>query len=250
MNPDQLKERSSTCTPEYTIDYWIRSSTAGGRIRLQLRLQTKLWAWKSVIFLAHGIKRLFDILISALAILLASPLFFVTALLIKLEDGGPVFFKQTRVGYRGKLFTLWKFRSMVINADEAKKSLQAQNEMSGGILFKMKNDPRVSRIGKFIRRFSIDELPQLWNVLLGNMALVGPRPSLPIEVAEYSPEDRQRLLVKPGITCLWQVSGRSQIDFAGQVKLDLAYIRSSSLWTDLKLLAMTIPAVLTGKGAY
>jgi len=237
-------------TPDYTIDYWIRSSTVGGRLRLRLRLFFKLWIWKSVVFLAHGLKRVLDLVGSGAALILASPIFAATALLIKREDGGPVLFKQMRVGRHGKLFPMWKFRSMVTNAEEIKAKLAAQNEMQGGVLFKMKDDPRVTRVGRFIRKYSIDELPQFWNVFVGEMSLVGPRPSLPEEVAEYSAEDRQRLLAKPGITCLWQVSGRSEIDFAGQVQLDLAYIRSSSVWTDLKLLFLTIPAVLLGKGAY
>lgn len=236
--------------PDCTIDYWIRSSTTGGRLSLKIRLQAKLWLWKTVLFLAHGLKRVLDIAGSSAALLGASPIFAITALLIKKEDGGPVFFKQMRVGYHGKLFPMWKFRSMVVNADAIKDKLKEQNEMQGGVLFKMKDDPRITRVGKFIRKYSIDELPQFWNVLVGEMSLVGPRPPVPREVAEYSAEDRQRLLAKPGITCLWQVSGRSEIDFAGQVQLDLAYIRSCSAWTDLKLLFLTVPAVLLGKGAY
>lgn len=237
-------------TPDYTIDYWIRSSTVGGRLRLKLRLFLKLWVWKCVLFLAHGLKRALDCVGSGAALLAASPVFAITAILIKREDGGPVFFKQMRVGRHGKLFPMWKFRSMVTNAEEVKAKLAAQNEMQGGVLFKMKDDPRVTKVGRFIRKYSIDELPQFWNVFVGEMSLVGPRPPVPKEVAEYSAEDRQRLLAKPGITCLWQVSGRSEIDFSGQVQLDLAYIRSSSVWTDLKLLFLTIPAVLLGKGAY
>ncbi len=203
-----------------------------------------------MIFLAHGLKRLLDLIGSGAALIFASPIFAITAILIKREDGGPIFFKQMRVGNHGKLFPMWKFRSMVTNAEEVKAKLAAQNEMQGGVIFKMKDDPRVTRVGRFIRKYSIDELPQFWNVFVGEMSLVGPRPPVPKEVAEYSAEDRQRLLAKPGITCLWQVSGRSEIDFAGQVQLDLAYIRSSSVWTDLKLLFLTIPAVLLGKGAY
>jgi len=237
-------------TPDYAIDYWIRSSTRGGRLKLRLNLQLKLWVWKSVIFLLHGVKRLFDILGSLLAILLASPIFAITALLIKLNDGGPVFFKQTRVGYRGKLFTMWKFRSMCVDADKQKEKFMQQNEMKGGVLFKMKADPRVTAVGRVIRKTSIDELPQFFNVLKGDMSIVGPRPSLPKEVEKYSAEDRQRLNIKPGITCLWQVSGRSEMNFAEQVQLDLAYIRSSNILTDIKLLLRTIPAVLMGKGAY
>ena len=250
MSNDPMTKPASLRLPDYTIDYWIRSSTAGGRLRLKLRFQSKLWLWKLVVFFAHGLKRVLDIIGSSFALLLASPIFALTALLIKLEDGGPIFFKQTRVGNHGKSFTMWKFRSMVINADKIKDQLKDQNEMNGGVIFKMKEDPRITFIGKYIRKYSIDELPQFWNVLIGDMALVGPRPSLPKEVAEYSAEERQRLLVKPGITCVWQVSGRSEINFSGQVQLDLAYIRSSSVLTDIKLLLKTIPAVLLGKGAY
>lgn len=236
--------------PEFAIDYWIRSSTVSGRLRLRIKLCVKLLLWKFVLFLAHGLKRVLDLLGSGCALVGLSPVFAITAILIKLEDGGPVFFNQMRVGYRGRLFPMWKFRSMVTNAEELKAELARQNEMQGGVLFKMKDDPRITKVGKFIRKYSIDELPQFWNVFVGQMSLVGPRPPVPKEVAEYSAEDRQRLLAKPGITCLWQVSGRSDIDFAGQVRLDVAYIRSSSVWTDLKLLFLTIPAVLMGKGAY
>lgn len=236
--------------PDYSLDYWIRSSTVGGRWRLRFRLWSKLWLWKTVIFLAHGLKRLLDIVGSTCALILASPIFALTALAIKWEDGGPVFFQQQRVGFRGKLFPMWKFRSMVTNAEELKAKLAAQSEMQGGVIFKMKDDPRITKVGRFIRKYSIDELPQFWNVFVGQMSLVGPRPPVPKEVAEYTAEDRQRLLAKPGITCLWQVSGRSEIDFAGQVRLDLTYIRSSNVWTDIKLLFLTIPAVLLGKGAY
>ena len=170
--------------------------------------------------------------------------------LIKLGDGGPIFFCQTRVGLRGRHFPMWKFRSMRINAEKMKAELLDKNEMAGGVIFKMKNDPRVTPIGQFIRKYSLDEVPQLWNVLMGDMSLVGPRPPVPSEVALYTPEDRQRLLAKPGLTCFWQVSGRSNIDFCGQVRLDLQYIRSQSLWLDVKLLLKTIPAVLFGGGAY
>lgn len=241
---------SSPRPPDFSLDYWIQSSTVGGRLRLRLRLWSKLFLWKTIVFLAYGLKRLLDIAGASAALVLASPLFLLTALAIKLEDGGPVFFKQQRVGFRGKLFPMWKFRSMVTDAEKLKAELAAQNEMKGGVIFKMKDDPRITRVGRFIRKYSIDELPQFWNVLAGQMSLVGPRPPVPREVVEYTAEDRQRLLAKPGITCLWQVSGRSEIDFSGQVKLDLEYIRSSNVWTDIKLLFLTIPAVLLGKGAY
>jgi len=233
-----------------TVDYWLRTASGRGRLRECLRVRCKLGLWKATLLFSYGLKRLLDIAAASAALVAGSPLFGLTALLIKLEDGGPVFFQQKRVGYRGRLFGMFKFRSMVTNAEEVKKRLQAQNEMQGGVIFKMKNDPRVTRIGRIIRKYSIDELPQFWNVLIGDMSLVGPRPPLPAEVAEYLPEERQRLLAKPGITCLWQVSGRSEIDFRGQVKLDIDYIRSTSILTDLKLLLMTVPAVLLGKGAY
>lgn len=232
------------------VDYWIAAGTRTGRLRERVRVGMKIALWRATLGIAHGLKRVFDIAASGAALVLGSPVFLATALLIKLEDGGPVFFQQTRVGYRGRLFGMWKFRSMVTNAEEIKKQLEAQNEMSGGVIFKMKNDPRITRIGRVIRKYSIDELPQFWNVFTGDMSLVGPRPPVPREVEQYLPEERQRLLAKPGITCLWQVSGRSEIDFRGQVRLDIEYIRSKSLWTDLKLLAKTVPAVLLGKGAY
>lgn len=232
------------------VDYWMATATAGGRARARIRVRLKLFFWKGVLAFSYGLKRVLDVLASGAGLLFGSPVFGLTALLIKLEDGGPIFFQQQRVGYRGKLFGMWKFRSMVTNAEEIKKQLDAQNEMAGGVIFKMKNDPRITRTGRVIRKLSVDELPQLWNVFVGDMSLVGPRPPLPREVAEYRPDERQRLLAKPGITCIWQVSGRSDIDFAGQVRLDLEYIRSTSIFTDIKLLLLTVPAVLFGKGAY
>jgi exopolysaccharide biosynthesis WecB/TagA/CpsF family protein len=195
-------------------------------------------------------KRLLDISACATLLLLASPLLLLTALLIRLESPGSVLFCQQRVGLRGKHFNFWKFRSMYIDAEARKASLMALNEMDGGVLFKMKDDPRITRVGKFIRRFSIDELPQLWNVLRGDMSLVGPRPALPAEVALYSVTDRRRLLAPPGITCIWQVSGRSNIPFDGQVLMDMEYIHKSSLGKDVELLLKTVPAVISGRGAY
>ena len=175
---------------------------------------------------------------------------YLVMVLIYLSSPGPVFYKQTRVGRWGKLFTMWKFRSMYIDADARLKEIMAENEMTGGVIFKMKNDPRIIPVGRFIRKASIDELPQLWNVLKGDMSLVGPRPALPSEVNQYSLQDRQRLEVIPGITCIWQVSGRSDIPFPQQVQLDVQYIQSQSLLLDIKLLLKTIPAVLLSRGAY
>ncbi len=196
------------------------------------------------------VKRLLDVSGASLALAFASPLLIITAIAIKSESKGPIFFQQDRVGLRGKTFKFWKFRSMYIDADERRIELLKHNEMQGGVLFKMKADPRITHIGRIIRRFSIDELPQLWNVLLGDMSLVGPRPALPSEVSQYSLFDRKRLTISPGITGIWQVSGRSDIPFEGQVKMDMEYIHSATIMTDLRLLLKTIPAVLSGQGAY
>jgi len=235
---------------EVIINYWADAGTPFGRARRELRQHVKRAMWSVTLNSTRFIKRTVDIVASALALLALAPVFVATALAIKFEDRGPIFFRQQRVGLRGRLFGMWKFRSMFVNAEKLKEQLARQNEMQGGVTFKMKNDPRVTRVGRFIRKYSIDELPQFWNVLRGDMSLVGPRPPVPREVALYSPEDRQRLLAVPGLTCFWQVGGRSAIDFEGQVKLDVAYIRSASLWLDLKLLVQTVPAVLFGKGAF
>jgi lipopolysaccharide/colanic/teichoic acid biosynthesis glycosyltransferase len=213
-----------------------------------IRLRRLLWNLAGLA--GNAIKRLMDIVVSATLLLLLSPLIVIVSLLIRLESKGPVFYMQTRVGFRGSLFRLWKFRSMYIDADQRRAELEAQNEMEGGVIFKMKHDPRITRTGRIIRRLSIDELPQLWNILKGDMSLVGPRPALPSEVEQYTIEERVRLYAKPGLTCIWQVSGRSDIPFPQQVLLDEEYLYSQSLYKDFYLLLKTIPAVITGKGAY
>ena len=218
--------------------------------RYKLRFFIKRLVWAGVVQGAYLMKRLLDIAGSGLLLVLLSPLYALVALAIRLDSPGPIFFKQIRVGRWGTLFPMWKFRSMYIDAEERKRALMQENEMAGGVIFKMKRDPRITRVGKFIRKASIDELPQLWNVLVGDMSLVGPRPPLPVEVNQYSLSDRRRLDVVPGITCIWQVSGRSDIPFDQQVQLDVRYIESQSIWLDLKLLLLTIPAVLLGRGAY
>ena len=210
----------------------------------------KLMLWDVTVDGTKLIKRMFDLFFSSLGILCLSPLFILVALLIKLEDGGKIIYRQIRVGKDGRHFNFYKFRSMVENADKIKAQLEAHNESGDGVIFKMKHDPRITRIGRFIRRFSIDELPQLFNVLTGDMSLVGPRPPLPSEVVQYTLEDRKRLHVVPGLTCLWQIQGRSTISFNDQVKLDKQYIGSQSLWYDFKILLKTIPAIFIGKGAY
>ncbi len=189
-----------------------------------------------------------DKIMALLILILVSPLMFLTSCLIKLTSPGPVLFPQTRCGLNGRKFTLYKFRTMVENAEELKSQLEAQNEMSGPV-FKITNDPRLTKIGKFLRKSSIDELPQLFNVLKGDMSLVGPRPPLPVEVAQYDRWQRRKLSIKPGLTCLWQVNGRNKIDFEHWMKLDLHYIDNWSLWLDAKILLKTVPAVLTGLGA-
>lgn len=199
-----------------------------------------------------ALKRAADVVVGSLALLVLSPLFAVVAALIKLESPGPVFFFQTRVGKGGRHFRFWKFRSMVIDAEERKASLKAiepRDAVSDRLRFKMQDDPRVTRSGRFLRRFSLDELPQLWNVIRGDMTLVGPRPPIPEEVAEYGPRHLRRLEVEQGITCLWQVSGRNLLSFDQQVELDIEYARRRNLLFDLTLLFRTIPAVLSGRGA-
>ena len=200
--------------------------------------------------LGRFFKRALDLIGVGAGLLLLSPMLIVVALLIKITSPGPIFYSQMRVGLRGKLFRMWKFRSMYTNADKRKAELEAQNEMAGGVLFKMKRDPRITPIGRIIRRLSIDELPQLLNVLTGEMSLVGPRPALPKEVEAYPVLARARLEVKPGLTGLWQISGRSDLPFDKQVLLDTAYVHTQSTTNDIKLIAKTIPAVVSGKGAY
>jgi exopolysaccharide biosynthesis polyprenyl glycosylphosphotransferase len=196
------------------------------------------------------IKRLFDILVSALSLIVLSPFLLIISVFIYLDSPGNVLFCQQRVGKNGKYFNMWKFRSMHANAEQLKAALMNQNEMTGGVLFKMRGDPRITRMGRIIRKFSIDEIPQLWNVLIGDMSLVGPRPPLPVEVEQYSAYEFLRLAVTPGITCIWQISGRSEIPFQQQVELDLHYIATQSFWTDIVILLKTIPAVISGRGAY
>jgi exopolysaccharide biosynthesis polyprenyl glycosylphosphotransferase len=196
-----------------------------------------------------AVKRISDILISLLAIILLSPIFLITAIAIKLESKGPVFFKQSRVCKNGREFNMLKFRSMCADADKKLQECLHLNEKDGPV-FKIKNDPRITRVGRFIRKYSIDELPQFFNILHGDMTVVGPRPSLKSEVAQYTPYEARRLCVKPGLTCYWQVSGRSNLSFKEWMALDLKYINESSLFTDIKIIIKTIPAVLFCKGAY
>lgn len=184
------------------------------------------------------IKRTVDVVCSLGALILLSPIFLIVAIAIKLESKGPVLFSQERIWYYGKPFKMYKFRSMVANAEELKRKLAAENEMDGP-MFKMKEDPRVTKVGKFIRKTSIDELPQIINILKGEMSLVGPRPSLPNEVKEFEEWMLERLKVKPGLTCYWQVSGRNDIDFENWMKLDIKYVKERNTLLDFKLIFKT-----------
>lgn len=195
------------------------------------------------------IKRPVDVIGSLFGLVLLSPLFLIIAVLIKLDSRGPVLFRQVRIGKDGRPFWFFKFRSMVENAEEMKQKLMHLNELEGPV-FKISEDPRITPIGGFLRRTSLDELPQLLNVLAGQMSLVGPRPPLPCEVEKYEGWQRDKLSVTPGITCLWQISGRNHIGFTEWMRLDIEYIRRQSLGLDLKILVRTLPAVLSRKGAY
>jgi len=231
-------------------EYWAKAATVSGKVGLTTRAKLKRSTWAFVIGATIALKRIFDILISGFALVALSPIFGVTAALIKLEDKGPVFFTQQRIGLKGQSFMIWKFRSMVLDAEKVAQLMIEQQEARDTIEIKLKGDPRITWIGRFIRKYSVDELPQFWNVFLGDMSIVGPRPVVPAEVADYTVEARKRLLAKPGLTCFWQVGGRTDLDFENQVRLDIEYIQSSSIWLDIKLLFLTIPAVLLGKGAY
>ena len=191
---------------------------------------------KSKIYLIA--KRITDIVCSLGGLIVLSPILLIIAIAIKMDSKGPIFFKQDRVGKDERIFSIYKFRSMVVNAEELKKSLEKENEMSGP-MFKIKKDPRITRVGRFIRKTSIDELPQLINVLKGDMSLVGPRPSLPKEVEAFEPWMKERLTVLPGLTCIWQVSGRNNIPFKEWMELDIKYVRERSYLLDLKLIFKT-----------
>ena len=201
--------------------------------------------------LDDALRRVIDIAGAGAGLVLLSPVLAATAVAIRMESAGPVIFRQVRIGRNGAPFTMYKFRSMTKDAEAAREKLETDNQHGAdAVTFKISHDPRITRVGRFIRKYSIDELPQLWNVLTGRMSLVGPRPALPQEVARYSLHERRRLAVKPGITCTWQIAGRANIDFQGQVALDLQYIRQRSIFHDLRILLKTPYAVISARGAY
>jgi len=231
------------------LNHFATFQTRLGLWKMKRRFALRRLAWRWFVESADFVKRAIDIVGSLAALLALSPLLVRISALVRL-DGGPVLFAQTRVGRFGRPFKMFKFRSMRPDAEQRLAALLATNQHGNGITFKIKNDPRITRIGHWLRRFSLDELPQFYNVLIGDMSLVGPRPPVPREVALYALADHRRLLVKPGITCTWQIGGRAQIDFPGQVLLDVNYIESQSLGGDLKILAKTPKAVVFGSGAY
>ncbi len=246
-NQEPLKGHERIRLIEELERKYSKAQSFGGRW-LFLR---KKYAWIIVIKAAKFLKRFLDIVISLFLLVFLSPLILLIVILIKLHDGGPILYVTNRVGKWGKEFRFPKFRTMRLGAKKEKEELlKYRMHQEDEVMFKMAKDPRITWIGKILRRLSLDELPQLWTVLIGDMSLVGPRPPLPEEVAKYTVAQRQRLDIKPGITGIWQVSGRSDIPFPKQVQLDKQYIESQSLWLDLILLLKTIPAVIFGRGAY
>ena len=248
MSDDRETPGNADRASDADLDALLRELSA--RTRGDAKTGLKIAAWRATVRGSYALKRLIDIVGSGLGMVLLSPVFLAIAIAVKRSSPGPVFFSQIRVGRYGRHFKFHKFRSMRQDAEALKASLAAQNESKDGVIFKMKDDPRVTKVGKFLRRTSLDELPQLWNVFIGDMSLVGPRPPVPKEVQEYTLEDRKRLDVIPGITCLWQIGGRSDIPFKEQVRLDKDYILSQSVWKDVLILLKTIPAIVGGKGAY
>jgi exopolysaccharide biosynthesis polyprenyl glycosylphosphotransferase len=249
---DQLEDAVATCE-ELGVDYQISLEVLRfGQAKLRLGgiddVPTLAYARTPSDSVALAVKRAFDMFVAGTVLFLLSPLLVGIAVAIRLDSRGPVFFRQRRVGLNGRQFTMLKFRSMHVDAEARLEALKAHNEMDGPV-FKMRNDPRITRVGRFLRKTSLDEFPQFLNVLSGEMSVVGPRPPIPAEVRQYKAWQRRRLSMKPGITCIWQVSGRNDIDFDHWMELDLEYIDHWSLWRDFEICLRTIPAVLTARGA-
>jgi lipopolysaccharide/colanic/teichoic acid biosynthesis glycosyltransferase len=259
IQPNDKNMEATTQTPMITtktldektarmVEVYANQSFKSSRAIQRMRLQLLTWVIRSKII--EGLRRAFDFTVACVALFFLWPVMAFTALAIKMDSPGPVLFKQKRVGKWGSTFLCFKFRSMYIDAEARKTELLAQNEVGGDVMFKMKDDPRVTRVGRLIRKLSIDELPQLLNVVRGEMRLVGPRPPVPSEVAQYEFDQRRRLNAIPGITGLPQISGRSNLSFTRWVELDLKYIEEQSLLKDVEILLKTIPAVVFSRGAY
>ena len=244
-----MKTRCADSIRSELLGHFASFGTKSGLMRMNLHFSVQRLASRWLVLGSKFIKRTVDIVGSLACIAALSPILLVVGLLVRM-DGGPMIFAQSRVGKHGRAFKMFKFRSMRVDAEKRLAEVLKDNQHSNGITFKIKNDPRITPVGHYLRRYSLDELPQLFNVLKGDMSLVVPRPPVPREVALYTLADRRRLEVKPGITCIWQVSGRAEIDFPGQVKLDVSYIEHQSLAQDLKILARTPKAVVFGSGAY
>ena len=218
---------------------------------LNLRTALDIWTNNSRLWLGQAARRITDVVGASVGLALLAPVLLLSAIAIKLTSRGPIFYWQQRVGQAGRVFRMPKFRSMRVNADSLKTQLAAANASAmSGVRFKLKRDPRVTAVGRLLRRFSIDEMPQLWSVVRGDMTLIGPRPPVPREVALYEGRALRRLEVKPGLTCLWQIGGRSDLSFDQQVELDIEYIDRGTLLGDIAILIKTVPAVLSGRGAY
>lgn len=245
-----MRSDDDTWNRDAFIEELDRRLNYSNTFRERMKFYWKRYSWTIVVGFSKRLKRFLDFTLSLIALILLWPLFLLIALIIKWDDPGPVFYLSTRIGKWGKPFSFPKFRTMYVNADKAKAKLEKDQLHTNDPTFKMKKDPRVTPVGRILRKTSLDELPQLWNVLKGEMSLVGPRPPIPEEVAKYSLRQRQRLDIIPGLTCFWQVSGRSDLSFDQQVRLDVDYIKSQNFWTDVKILLKTIPAVLSGRGAY
>ena len=256
LEGSQPRLRPGDADAEHAADLQAEIRRVSAALKAQTRftsdLRTRFKIRRCVLSVAADrfFKRGLDVAGSLIAIILLMPLFTAVAIWIKLDSPGPLIYRQVRIGQFGRPFYFYKFRSMYTDSEARRAALERENESSDGVIFKMKNDPRITRCGRFIRKYSIDEAPQFFNVLLGDMSLVGPRPPLSAEVAQYSLDARKRLDILPGITCIWQVSGRSDIPFREQVVMDQEYIRRQSFWKDVLILFRTIPAVLAGKGAY
>ncbi len=227
----------------------IPVTKADARI-LKWKQRWRLVLWEGMLRSLLVVKRIVDVGVSVIAMILLLPLYLLVPLCILIEDGFPVIYTQKRVGLNGREFRFYKYRTMVRNADALRDTLIEQAGAENDVTFKMKDDPRVLKCGRFLRRSSIDEIPQFVNVLIGDLSLVGPRPPLAEEVRQYTLAERKRLHVKPGLTCLWQIGGRADVPFDEQVGLDMQYIQSQSLWKDIIIMLKTIPAVLFGRGAY